>query len=739
MDRWDMNSNESKAHLDCLPHGEKKRAIEFGHFPTRQQAFVWRNWGLLSAARLAAVLGTDAGRVEAAAAEMGLPSADGGEEDLWLRRGYVTVIRRNWHLLSYEQLMQLLGWDAERLADTLKEEDFLWNKLGKIKPHCEPLVWRELTPGQRQRTAAIAEIVKTELKAAAGLKKDRSYSFLGTDRRRPPCGSLSNRDRFELRLGYSFSVLYGDPLLEPGDSFFPDSELEAMQSWGVNAVWLQVILYKLYPWDVAPGLSKGWQQRLDTLRDLVARAKRFGIQIFPYLNEPRNLPDAAYHRYPDLQELAGVPYPEHKCTGLCTSTPPIKEFLREAAAHLFREVPDLGGVFTISMSENATHCHSKKRGDECPRCAQRPVADVVAEVNTLIAEGIHSAKPDARVLVWDWGWRGEEFSTLPLEIVDRLPRSVELLSTSGHFMPITVGGAPAHVSDYSISQPGPGEAVKKVWAHARKRGIKVHAKLQINNSWECSTVPYIPVVDRVEQHLQQVREAGACGVHYAWTLGGYLGGNLGLLEATPDEWALALGGETFAPDLRQAWKVLSQAFTEFPFNIRVVYSGPSNAGPANLLFAQPTGYSATMVCFPYDDVDHWRGIYPPDVFESQFIKLADEWIKGVEILHKAEQKKGPLPEPVAEQLLFARALYNIFRSSGDQIRFFHLRNQNDPTAIPEMLNIIDREIITARDQMHVTTIDSRIGYEPTNHYVYRPIDLLEKIINCHYIREQLLA
>ena len=33
--------------------------------------------------------------------------------------------------------------------------------------------------------------------------------------------------------------------------------------------------------------------------------------------------------------------------------------------------------------------------------------------------------------------------------------------------------------------------------------------------------------------------------------------------------------------------------------------------------------------------------------------------------------------------------------------------------------------------------DSRIGYEASNHYFYVPLDLVEKVVNCAYLRETL--
>ena len=48
-------------------------------------------------------------------------------------RGYITLIRRNWHLLPYDQLLELLEMTPEQLAFSLREDDFLWIKLGIIE------------------------------------------------------------------------------------------------------------------------------------------------------------------------------------------------------------------------------------------------------------------------------------------------------------------------------------------------------------------------------------------------------------------------------------------------------------------------------------------------------------------------------------------------------------------------------------------------------------------------------
>ena len=43
----------------------------------------------------------------------------------WKKRGYLTLIRNNWHLCTYEQILTLLDMSEEELTFILKEDDFM--------------------------------------------------------------------------------------------------------------------------------------------------------------------------------------------------------------------------------------------------------------------------------------------------------------------------------------------------------------------------------------------------------------------------------------------------------------------------------------------------------------------------------------------------------------------------------------------------------------------------------------
>src|SRR3954467_9377367 len=148
-----------------LPVGSSPAALKVEHFPTRVHAFVFRNWNLVATERLAKILGTSADNVREMALSMGLP----GEEkvpEIYRSRLYLSLIRRNWHLLPYEQLLQLLEMTPQQLEYTLREDDFFWVKLGLLKPKCERLVWEEATPQTNKRCAEIHELIEKEFAAA---------------------------------------------------------------------------------------------------------------------------------------------------------------------------------------------------------------------------------------------------------------------------------------------------------------------------------------------------------------------------------------------------------------------------------------------------------------------------------------------------------------------------------------------------------------------------------------------
>jgi hypothetical protein len=733
---------------DVLPVGSAPPALEFKHFPDRLHTFVWRNWEMVSLERMADVLGTTPEKVRAVGASMGLPPHSPPPPE-YLQRGYISLIRRNWHLLPYNQLLKLLGWNAEKLAFTLKEDDFLWIKLGSLKPSCPPLRYEEPTEATAQRCEAIRAIISSYFRDEFTKPAQPRFDFirdLSVPTGRQASSTSARPGQEKIRFLYSYFATFGDPLLTPELDPYPDGLLQRLSDLGVNGVWLHVVLRQLAPGTLFAESGDGHEKRIANLRALVNRAKKYGIDIYLYMNEPRAM-EASF--FQGREEFKGVQ--EGNFCAVCTSAPQVRQWLTDSLRSVFEQVPGLGGVFTITASENLTNCYSHSRtAAGCPRCSKRSAAEVIAEVNGAIAAGVWAGNPQARVIVWDWGWPD------PAEpIINALPDNVYLMSVSEWDKPIIRGGVASNVGEYSLSAVGPGPRAQRHWAWAKKRGLKTIAKVQVNCCWEMSAVPYLPVMDLIAEHCRNLGRTDIDGLMLSWSVGGYPSPNLQLVRQfdrqpapTIQEARVAVADARYGPHaanhMLAAWSKLSTAFTEYPFHVGLLYQGPVQWGPANLLYPEPTKYRATMVGFPYDDLESWRAIYPREVLAEQFEKLADGWGEGLSLYRRAAVMGGT-PAQMANlrsDRNVVGAAYLHFRSVANQIRFIMARDAlqaglladaERDAKVKAIKEIAADEIQNARRLFVLTREDSRIGFEASNHYYYLPLDLVEKVVNCEYV------
>jgi hypothetical protein len=723
-----------------LPLGNQKPALPLPHFPTRWQAVLWRNWNLVTPARLARVLKTTESNVFDAAGAMGLGTgADINTEKLWLKRGYITLIRQNWHLLPYPQLLQLIDRTPEQMAYALKEDDFLWGKLGGFKPVVSPVAWAPLNSADRKKTAHLRAQVTKYFGKRVTPPLEKPFAFISNyGRLKPVKAAGAKPSPFKLNFVYSYSAVYGDPLLDPELDPYPDGLLSDLAANGVNGVWLQGVLYTLVPWLGETPCSKGHGERIANLNKLIEKAARHGIGVYLYLNEPRAMPPEFFAKHPKWRGSFMSHYNIHS---MCISNPEVLKALRNGVSDLFRKAPSLGGVFTITMSENLTHCQSKAYGKDfppCPRCVNRQKADMVAAVNNAIAEGAHAVRPEAEVIAWDWAWNPDWAANAVLE----LRPDIKMMCHSEAYLQTETGGIRGRVAEYAMSKIGPGFQAEELWQLAKSLGMERLAKIQMNNTWECSAVPYLPVPFLVKEHLRNLEKRGISGLMAGWTLGGYPGGNLLLTNMEPEELAKAQFGKA-AGKVLKAWKIFGEAFEHFPTHgASMLYAGPVNYGPMNQLYAKPTGYRATMVGFPYDDLDQWRGIlFPSDIFEEQFRILSEGWRNGLAVLRKADHGVPAKNREAFDDLFrVAEAAYCHFRSTYLQMKFIRLRDSSQSAdRLRQIKKILDEEIELAKTLLVIVRRDSRIGFEASNHYYYTEQSLKEKVLNCEHVRAVLKA
>lgn len=822
-------------------------AVPEPHFPSRLYQFVWRNWALANLDRMAEVVRAKPEELAELARELGLPPKRPLSED-YLRRIYITVIRQNWHLLPEPQIIALLGWNPDHFAFTLKEDDFLDVKLGRVKPACDPLYYHPPTPAERKKAASIRAALRRALPEGIASLGQPRFAFVeqlsavepgpgwqvqvpggrpalaaaarrfgpasrpvppsrssqpsraarvvevtldpqrspgevvltpqvsgmrvtaGSEqaaihalyrlRRDWPAREVVSTEAWPTRFLYSYFALYGDPLFEGDAAGLPDGYLDRAAANGMNGVWIQGVLNTLAPSKAFPEFGKGWELRLRNLRALVARAAGFGIRVYLYLNEPRAMPPEFFEKYPGIRGTPG-----QGVYAMCTSTAVVRDWLRESIAHVFGEVPGLGGIFTITMSENHTNCfsHGGAWGDrdpvatDCPRCSRRTGAETIAEFVQTLRDGVRRHSRTAEILSYDWGWG----TPLARSLIAKLPKDTGVISISEWSQPVMRGGVQTAVGEYSMSVVGPGPRAQRNWKLARENGLASIAKTQFNNTWEISAVPYIPVLPLVLEHCENLAKAGIQGVMASWTCGGYPSPNLRAAaayaaEPRPSKDAILIEearriyGPSNAADAVRAWKLFSNAFQTFPYGVSI-YVLPLQHGPANLLRLKPTGLRPGMILFPYDAYPAWKGAYPPETVQALMAKLALGWGEGVKLLEK-------LPAAGSEarlELAIARTCHAHFESVANQVEFYllrdellraeALRDEAQAANAPRREQIRQRLVAIAKRERElavrlyrVAREESLIGYEASNHYYYTPADLLEKILNCEYVIEALV-
>lgn len=746
-----------------LPVGRSPQPVAIAHFPDVLHAVVWRNWDVVPVDRLARVLRGTEGQIGEIAQSMGLPEQR-AISSTEMERNSTSIVRRNWHLLPYEQLCDLMGWDAATMDFRLNEDDGLWSKLGGYKPKCPPVYYAKPSSEASARAAEIAQILREELGEQINASAEEPFGFVRRfeQKMRRPGGSA---DAFSFRMVFPYLMRFGDPLIGEDVDAISQGYLEQMAASGINAIWLVGVLYTLYPWELAPQLSVGWEKRLANLNRLVDRCGKLGIEVLLYFNEPRAMPPAFFEKHPELRGVYETPgrapvLPD--LVALCTSTKPVQDFIVNAVRHVFEKVPKLGGAFTIIYSESLTNCYSRKytrdgveeeyllRTDgspvdpnkpvvkACPRCLERGPEVVCAEVCSLIERGMREAGSKGKFILYVW--------TTPVEwmpgIIERLPQSTWVQCVSELGKTFTRGDYTGKVNEYSISIIGPSEQSLNQWKLAKARGLKTIAKMQAANTYEFNTIPYIPALRRVAEHLENVARAGVDGITLGWTAGGSPSPNLelvgefcrtprpGVQEAMRNVAARRFG-EAAADGVVEAWNWLSDAYGEFPFDIDVCYNGPQCLGPSNLLYARPSGFVATQVGFAFDDLDGWRGPYSAQTFQSQFEKLSEQWARGVEALDRL--RKTHPSSAMEDEWRVAETCRIHFKSAANQIRFVRVRQEDRTTAV----KLLQDEMDLARRAFALALKDSRIGFETTDQYEYLRFDLAEKILNCRQIIKEL--
>ena len=683
-------------------------------FPTKWQSVIFRNYGLVPTQQIAQTLSCSEEIVLAEAARLGLSQV--AYNPKWTEKGYITVIRNNWFLLPCPQICSLLDITQKRLDFILQNDDFLWVKLGEYKPECEEVFYAPLSQEQMEKTEQIAREISSYI---------RPYSIQPFDffaGKKGKTGLVSYEKGKRILHGYLSPC--GDAFMENSEEYMPDALLEEYAKRGINGVWLHGVLSTLSPYPFDEALSSGYKTRRKNLQELISRCERYGIKVYLYFNEPRALPEEKFGKYSHL-----IGRKEKGLAALCFEKKQTQEYLYNAVKDLLCEVPDLGGIITITMSENLTHCNYRPRTN-CPICKNIPPEESAAKVNNVIQKAIQDSGAKTELIANLWGWSPfmEWTEEQTLRGVELLDTAISVMCVSEYDLEIEKGGVKGKIIDYSIANPGPSEITKTTLEKAAKMGHKTYAKIQTNNSWECSAVPYLPVFDLYYEHLKNLSAIGVKDYMLTWTLGGYPSPMLSMAADFAqkeegfrlDEWYQAEYGKE-SETVKEAVGYFCKGFREYPFSVDGLYFSPKTMGCANLWDMEAENKQSTMVCYSFDDYETWINPYPVEIYLSQYQKLLKEWERGLAVL-KDEQR-----EKLSQLKIFAKAAYSHFKSDYLQTKFSLLK-RNIAGNKEEIKSLIEQEKENAKELLDLIYTNACVGFEASNHYYYTDRNIIEKIL-----------
>lgn len=731
-------------------------------FPHKWQEVVFRNYGKIKVLNIAKILGTTEREIERAAKNLGLSGVTFSEK--WQKFGYVTLIYDNWKILPYSQLVALLGITEEKLEWILKEEDFLGEVLGGFKPDVQEVKYREEenTPFKYKEYAEslrlgeerafdfgygkvnngtvlyknetgldLGDIGKVVFGAYGNSKKtapvlmaDKSLageSFSvngGIIRAGEKTGFLRGLQayygdeildgvyvpRIKTRIVYGYETGCGDILDIDIEEAFSEELLTGLFRCKVNGIFLHAVFYQLCKFPFDPKIGADYLSRLNKLREITERCDKYGIKIYLYINEPRCMPKEFFD---GREDLSGQIHGDFGA--LCTSVPAVRDYLKNAAKEIAESLPLLGGMISITMSENLTNCYSKGQC-ACGRCKERKMTDVVAEVNNLINAGLKEAKTGAKLIAWTWawfpvlGWNDERIK----ECISKHDKDIAVMCTSEDHLVTEDGDA---VGDYSVAHIGPSDKTRGCAKLIKGENRKLFLKIQTNDSWECPSVPYLPVYPLQTENVKRSVEIGADGLVMSWTMGGYPSkaletcGNICVYGASYDE-VVKKRFEKASRGDANAYKKLSDAFSSMPYSGMYLYVGPMARGPALKFVKEKRSEQSSMIGYVYDDADYWFTGTDKTRYMKKFRKMIDAFENAVSDIPDEEDKR------------MATAAACVFNSAYNYTEFAETKNSE----------------ILKREYKNVTTLfplmlkDGRIGYETSKRYLYSARSVAEKLI-----------
>ncbi|MBI4025231.1 MAG: hypothetical protein HY360_09650 [Verrucomicrobia bacterium] len=515
-------------------------------------------------------------------------------------------------------------------------------------------------------------------------------------------------------------------------------------------------------------------RNLATLRDIVARSRRCALDVHVVLYLHPLAPDhPVFRHHPDLagSEILFT----HGRRILCGSHPLARRFYEEQAARLVRETR-LAGLILIVGCEGLLHCYTApvarpRNQTDCLRCGKKDPEQTVAYLVNGIAHAVKQERCEARVAVWPYCSGTWTKTPNAKDLVSKLSADCDFLGNFDTGDRCQRKGVEAVFTDYSLTNVGPSADFRSQAAAAKRRGLKVLAKLESGCPRDIHNVPSIPANTRWARKYANVLESGVSGAMFAWEFTGYteeIAGELaGWMSWRPclpaRELLRRLAARDFgarnAAGVLKAWRWFDRAMDWFPFSgftthfargsFFIGFTHPLIFDPHRPGELSPQFWlHSTRMLFNVDL--QWTHPFGAANCLRTLRQMEQRWDRGCRLLERIRspgRKNSCVTAKQIEHQALGRGILCTLRTAINLIRFHRLRDQYFHEAsnlrlvrrrLTALRDIAKEELANAEEGLACMQRNPRIGHDYVNGVQFTEEMAQSKIAHTRQIIDEVL-
>jgi len=501
--------------------------------------------------------------------------------------------------------------------------------------------------------------------------------------------------------------------------------LQQLSRHGFNAIWIIVnVEDAVFDSRVFPELNDPeTPRRFERLRDVVDRARRYGIDVLVYYMSNYNhpVPESFYEKHPDCR---GTDWGN----AMCTSNPQVRRYLEETTRKMFEAVPGLGGLIVIFDTEGFRSCAMGVHRTQCPRCRHRTSEEIVLELLQCLYRGMRAGNPQAEMIAWSYRITPEAWVNT---VISQFPKGMILEAGFSQGTLIERGGIKHITPDYNITSIGPPALFVEQYDIARAHGNPVIAKTESAASQEFLCVPYIPCMEQWYRRIAKISQFDLDGLfatynHYGYTNSRPVDIMLWNSWSDPPPFDQLLeqiitrdfGSHTIA-HVRRAWQHVTRAIRNYPYSNWVSRSagGPIHKGPSQPLWLGE-GIKTANPWRAWQNDLNWTKPWGPQVVEDCFHMMEDEMAAAAADLSQAHKVAEPRKAAqLTAEIRVVQMMQRSLHTMRNLIRWVPVRDAYNQTDVPaerarlrkKLIAIGTDELANAKAGLLLAKADSRFG------------------------------